>query len=230
MSYPELSAGRLLIDPPTLWRAPVRRRLLLADTSEGAPRVRSGPERAGPGSPDVVRRDRTGSGPYGRSADEGVWPASLRGVEGCMASLSGINTSCLVGLSAATDASRSRRDASRSRRRRDTVERCLGDVPARRSSIVSLFAGDSRGLRPGTRCTSCCGSGGAFPVVDAGTAHATVSPVTPPSARQLLAITAMMLRRRVIRSGHRSGDRHELPELEDRGVGKPDAAVGRLGG
>lgn len=183
-----------------------------------------------PDSPDVGRRDRTGSGPYGRSADEGVWPASLGGVEGCMASLSGINTSCLVGLSAATDASRSRRDASRSRRRRDTVERCLGDVPARRSSIVSLFAGDSRGLRPGTRCTSCCGSGGAFRVVDAGTARATVSPVTPPSARQLLAITAMMLRRRVIRSGHRSGDRHELPELEDRGVGKPDAAVGRLGG
>ena len=72
----------------------------------------------------------------------------------------------------------------------------------------------------GYSCTKLLRSRGAFRVVDVATARATVSPVTPPSARQLLAITAAMLRRRVIRSGHRSGDRRELPELEDRGVGR----------
>jgi hypothetical protein len=59
--------------------------------------------------------------------------------------------------------------------------------------------------KQGYSCTKLLRSRGAFPVVDAATARATVSPVTPPSARQLLAITAAMLRRRVIRSGHRSG-------------------------
>ena len=83
----------------------------------------------------------------------------------------------------------------------------------------ALFAGDSRGLQAGYSCTKLLRSRGAFPVVDAATARPTVSPVTPPSARQLLAITATLLR---VGSFDRvtGADRHELPEREDHGVGR----------
>ena len=92
-----------------------------------------------PDRPDVVRRDRTGSGPYGRSADDGVCPASLGGVEGCMASLSGIKH-VVFGRIVGRDGTRHGRVGRlrRSRRRRDMVEAVSRRCPYRRSSIVSL--------------------------------------------------------------------------------------------
>ena len=93
-----------------------------------------------PDGPDVVRRERTGSGPYGRSADEGVCPAARGGVEGCIGSLSGFK--CVgFGRIAGRDGTRRGRGGSRhgrdgTRHGRDGVatlsRRCLGDGPARR--------------------------------------------------------------------------------------------------
>ena len=92
-----------------------------------------------PDSPDVGRRDRTGSGPYGRSADEGVWPASLGGVEGCMASLSGIKYFVFDRIVGRGGTRHGRVGAFDGRDGVATWStRCLGDVSARRSSIVSL--------------------------------------------------------------------------------------------
>jgi hypothetical protein len=182
-----------------------------------------------PDSPDVGRRDRTGSGPYGRSADEGVCPASLGGVEGCMASLSGIKY-VVFGRIVGRGGTRHGRVGAFDGR--DGVatwsRRCLGDVPARRSSTFSLSAGDSRGLQAGgTRAPSCCGAVALSP-------SSTRRQLAPRFRRSLHPAQGSCWRSQprccVVGSFDRVtgvADRRELPELEDRGVGR---SRGRLGG
>ncbi len=132
----------------------------------------------------------------------------------------GSSTSCLVGLSVA--AGRGRVGAFDGR---DGVatwsRRCLGDVPDRRSSIVSLSAGDSGGLQAaGTHAPSCCGA----------------VALSPSSTRRQLATRFRRSLHPAQGSCWRSqprccvvgsfdrvtgvADRRELPELEDRGVGR----------
>ena len=99
--------------------------------------------------------------------------------------------------------------------------RCLGDVGARRSSIVSLSAGDSRGLQAGgTRAPSCCGA-------VALSLSSTRRQLAPRFRRSLHPAQGSCWRSQprccVVGSFDRVtavADRHELPELEDRGVGR----------
>ena len=103
-----------------------------------------------PGGPDVVRRERTGSGPYGRSARRG----SVSGGTRWRGRLHWEPLRVQVrrfGRIAGRDGTRRGRGGSRhgrdgTRHGRDGVatwsRRCLGDGPARTSSVAARFAGD----------------------------------------------------------------------------------------